>query len=616
MPKNLASGIAATAIFIISSLVFWWSPIYQGGDSKFSMLVSESLLTHGTFALDHYRIPELQLTTAGDGTRSTNMYQLEWSNSHIFYFFPPGTSLLSAPYVALMKAFGISPSNRDGTYNAHGEQTIQLGLAALLMAALTLLFYATSRMLLPIAWSALIAMSAAFSTQIWSTASRAMWSQTWEALLLGGIIWLLLAQETGRRKMNPVLLATLLAWLYFVRPTAAVCIIAITLYVFAFYRYLFVRYSLTGIFWLAGFVFYSWHNFGHALPSYYRASRLQFDVFWIALAGNLVSPSRGLLIYAPAVIFVFYLLARYRRELALRRLVWLALAIVGGHLFVLSSFAHWWGGSSYGARMTTDLIPWMVLLAFCGVDAMRRWHAAHDQQSSWLNRSIPLATGACLMLFGVFVNERGAFAYKTAVWNNFPANVDAQPQRVWNWKYPQFLAGLVHPPLPALFPLANGSVDFGTPDADHYIWYGWSPIEGESRWCDEGEAAIVFLLGKPEDAVLQIRMGAFLVPGKLDEQRVEISLNGRPVAALKIREPKDEIYTVAVPKNALRDRNVLVFKLPDAAAPKAFSQSSDLRLLSIRVWWLRFQTRPESVLAASRPSLAHKLQLSTPRKSY
>src|SRR2546423_12219416 len=59
--------------------------------------------------------------------------QLELHDGHIYYFFPPGSSLLSLPYVALLNACGVSVANADGTYNQRGETIIQASLAALLM---------------------------------------------------------------------------------------------------------------------------------------------------------------------------------------------------------------------------------------------------------------------------------------------------------------------------------------------------------------------------------------------------------------------------------------------------------------------------------------------------
>ena len=168
--------------------------------------------------------------------------------------------------------------------------------------------------------------------------------------MMGLALWMMLAAEMGRAKLRPVLLATLLAWLYFVRPTNSVTIVAVSVYVFVFHRRKFLSFALIGFLWLASFVFYSLHNFGRILPTYYQASRLSFDNFWLALAGNLVSPSRGLLVCVPWVLFTAYLLVTRWRYVQHKRLVILSLPVIVAHLFVMSSFDHWWGGFSFGAE--------------------------------------------------------------------------------------------------------------------------------------------------------------------------------------------------------------------------------------------------------------------------
>ena len=309
--------VIAGFIFVVAFLVFWFSPIHQVTDSTYSMLLSESLLKYRSFALDHYAITPAEVQSHT---------QLERVNDHIYYYAPAAGPLLSVPFVAVMNAFHLTAVNPDGTFNLRGEVKMQALLAALLMAALASIFFFTARLLLPRTWSVFIALGATFGTQIWSTASRALWSHTWEILLLGVVVWMLLAAETGKHKLRPMLLATLLAWTYFARPTAAVSILAVTLFVLLNHRRSFLLYAMTGSFWALVLAVYSWIHFGHLLPRYYR-EQISIDNPWISLTGNLVSPSRGLLVYVPVLLFVFYLLLRYWKEIEFKRLVGVALSV-------------------------------------------------------------------------------------------------------------------------------------------------------------------------------------------------------------------------------------------------------------------------------------------------
>jgi len=581
--KPQSDLLIGVLIFFITLAIFWLSPNYQIEDSKYSMVVSESLLQHGSFALDDYALPHQGQIANADG------YQIKEINHHLYYFFPPGSSVLSVPFVALLNVRGVSAVNQDGTHNLKGETTIQLGLAALLMATLACVFFYTGRIVLPRGWSLIVALTAALGTQVWSTASRGLWSDTWAIFLLGLIIMMLLAQESGKRRLSPVLLASLLAWMYFVRPTNAIPVIAITVYVLLFFREMFWRYALTGTVWAACFVAYSQYHFGQMLPGYYMASRLSMETFWTALAGNLFSPSRGLLVYVPTLFFVLYLLVRYRKELRWRRLVALSFIVIVGHLLASSGISPWHGGWCFGPRYSTGLVPWFVLLAILGIDAMRRWRAANETKLSSLNWHAPLGAGAMLVLLAVFIHARGATSTETARWNAQPVNVDVQPERVWDWRYPQFMAGLILPPMPEEFPVAQSRIEFASTDFDQYIWYGWSVGEKQFRWTEASNAAMVFTLDKIDYELLQIKLGVFLVPGKLDAQRVNIMLNKKLLSTLMLREAETQIHSITLPKDLLQHRNKLVLELPDAASPAALGVGSDERSLGVRAEWMEFK---------------------------
>lgn len=437
-----STTVAGAVIFVLTLSIFLFSRIHQVADSEYSMLLSQSLISHGSFTLDAYALPRHEPVWHGYYFKNGPVYQLEVTRGHLYYHLPPGSSILSTPFVAIFNLFGISAANPDGSYDRRGEVIIEAELAALLMALLSVIFFYTARLLLTVKWSIVVALGGALGTQVYSTASRALWSETWGILLLGVVIFLLVRSEIGKRRFNPVLLASLLSWMYFVRPTFSVHIFAITVYLFIYHRRSMLSFAITGAAWLAMFVLYSWSHFGQLLPNYYRANRLQFGTFWEALAGNLISPSRGLLIYVPSLFFVAFLLARYRSFLVHQRLVWLSLAIIAGHLVIISSFSHWWGGHSFGPRFTTGLVPWFVLLCILGVHAMLKWREERVEALS-LGWGVQLACGALLLLMSAFINTRGAASHATWLWNMRPLEIDQHPERLWDWSQPQFLAGIL-----------------------------------------------------------------------------------------------------------------------------------------------------------------------------
>jgi hypothetical protein len=441
----------------------------------------------------------------------------------------------------------------------------------------------------------LIALASAFCTQVWSTASRGLWSHTWGILLLAIVVYLLLAAETKRHNLNPILLATLLSWIYFVRPTSSVFIIGISIYVFLFYRQKVILYALTGAAWLAGFVAYSMYNFGQLLPDYYRAKRLRFDSFAVALPGNLFSPARGLLVFVPVLFFIGYLFVRYWRERNSPRLLWLTFGVLSANLIAISGFPHWWGGASYGPRFMTEAVPWLVLASICAIEGWRSHYVNTASVHGFpFRRAVEMSAGGLLVAVSIFINARGATAMETSQWNQEPHDLRLIQKKLWDWRQPQFLAGLVRPPLPMVCPSIEvpTRISFTAPDIDKYLWYGWGGPEPDFRWTASREAAMVFALDYLDDVQLRMSLSPFVVNGVHERQRVTIELNGHALEKAELIEGKQYELWLTLPAKALQRENILTFRLPDAASPESLNLSADQRLLGIDVDWMEFEPQP------------------------
>ena len=583
--------LIGAAIFLVLLAIFWLSPIRDMTDSSYAMLTSQTIFKYHTFALDRYSWPGLQTVPRSGLGANTTVYQVEEVRGHLFYYFPPGTSILSLPYAALMSSFGVSAMNPDGSDNPKGELLIQGSLAALLMAGATWILFFMSRLVVPLHWSVLISIGSALGTQVWSTASRVMWSDTWAIVLVAAAIWLLLSHETGRiwSRLTAAMLATLLAWSYFVRPTNSIAIVAITIYLLVFHRKIFRAYTLTGAAWAGLFMVYSWHNFGLVVPYYFRTDRLHFGQYWEALAGNLISPSRGLLVFVPVLFFVGYLLARYWKQLVLKRLAVVSLVIMTGHLLIVAAFVPWHGGGCFGPRYSTGLVPWLALLSVLAVRTML------DRKGSVKRYGLQLIAGGVLLSLSIFINARGAISYETSFWNDQPVNIDRQAIRVWDWRYPQFLAGLIQPPRPESFPRLGGDgqgkvkIDLTAHEADKFLWYGWSGPEPEFRWTAASEALVVFELERPVDLLLKIQAEPFLVPGRVERQEVRVGLNGKFVTTLVLNEGREYDFSLPLHSSDLRQRNVLSLALPNATSPRSLGLSDDSRHLGIAVHSISFE---------------------------
>src|SRR5579872_375732 len=412
-------------------MIFFASPVLQMSDSQYSMLTAESIIRNHTPDLSSYRIKNYREDLPFDTISGTHAYQLGRSNGKLLYGFPHGTSILSLPFVAAMDLIGVSPATSDRKYNLAGEVMDQKMLAALLMASLVVIFFCTAMLLLDWRWSAIVAIGAGLGTQVWSTASRGMWSHTWEITLTALVVYLLLASEVRGASMRPMALATLLGWMFFVRPTAAASVICVSFLILLRFRRDFLRFAATGAFWLFAFIVYSMRIFGTILPFYYQPSRARSDSLALGLFGNLLSPSRGLFIFCPILIAVLFFVFRRWRHLKSQALALIALIAICLITLSAASYPVWWGGYCYGPRYLTDAIPWFVLLAILGIQAI-------PCGSRTLSTPV-IATGALLLLVSIALNARGAMSIDTFNWNDRRPH----PAVMLDWSRPQFLAGLI-----------------------------------------------------------------------------------------------------------------------------------------------------------------------------
>jgi hypothetical protein len=442
--------ITGFLLFTVSLAIFLASPVEQISDSYYTCLISESLYKHGEVTLDRYmaapldpeRYPGIVLDPPPDAFyRIGYPRQVEYRNGHVHYRYPLGSSFLSVPLVMAANASGLSAIASDGLYDKSGEHRMQRILAALLMAVFTFIAYLTTSQLLGPITSGALALAGALATPVWSTASRALWSHTWSVLLLGLVVWLLLREERTGRPTPPVLLGSLLAWSYFVRPTNAVSAVCVLAYLFLQRRPHAARVAATIVAWVAAFLVFTWLTRGGLLPYYYQGGRRRF-VLLFSLVSNLFSPSRGLLIFCPWVPLV--IAGALRSAGRGRSLAWLATVIVSLHLLAISMSPRWWGGYCYGPRFATEAMPWFVLLAAL---ATKSW--VDHGPGSVPQRGATLILAASLVGWSLFVHAVGALSHRAVSWNAWPQSVDRAPERLWDWAHPQFLAPFQHVDPPA-----------------------------------------------------------------------------------------------------------------------------------------------------------------------
>src|SRR4051794_22830457 len=101
--------VTAGVIFALTFAALWASPVQTPFDSRYTMLFSQQLLWNHSFSLDAKAFPEFKSRRTGQvlQPRIELPYQLYQKGERFYDAYPPGSALLSIPYVAMANAAGI-----------------------------------------------------------------------------------------------------------------------------------------------------------------------------------------------------------------------------------------------------------------------------------------------------------------------------------------------------------------------------------------------------------------------------------------------------------------------------------------------------------------------------
>jgi hypothetical protein len=571
-------GIAAL-FAVLSFSVFRSAQNRQVGDSRYVILLAQNLIDHGDFELDRYHLTGPEIAD----------YRLVKAHGHVYYWFPPGSSILSVPFVAVMNLVGRSPIGPDGNYDRAREEDLNVTLARTLMALFAGLVFLTARLRLPVGWSLVVAAVATFGTQVYSTTSRGLWSDTWGIVLVGAGVFLVLRAEASGRNVRGSLLGLFAAMAYVCRPTNALPLLGFAIYLLCYRRKALWPFLVTSGSVAAALALYSWRHFGTLAPEYFTASRIGFRSGLHPLAANLVSPGRGLLVYVPAVLALTLLLARHWRRCRPRGLATGGVLLVIVYIIAISGFEST-GGHSFGPRLLAGLVPWLALLAIIAVDAARG-EASQGPGPGRLARVGTTALCAVLCAASVAINAVGATSRATARWNVIPLNVDRHPERIWDWRQPQFLAPFLDPPGPFLRMPATG-IPIATIEGDAYVGSGWDYGDGAARWTDGRSATFRFLLDRLASGTLELDLKPYLAGGRLAAQRMTIAINGHALATWTLGSQDFTRYSTAVPAELVSTENLVRLDLPDAMSPHSVEpRSGDRRRFGVAVREIKWSER-------------------------
>ncbi len=398
-------------------------PITQSFDSRFAIQTAMSIVAQGNTNLDEY----------GPLIEASQAKNVVTYGGHRYARYCIGVPLMAVPFVAVWDVVyrvehgvGLQTLLEKG-FATGFEKFVASTIVAL---ASVLIFLIAERRLKSVIRALAIVFVFAYCTSAWSTGSRALWQHGPSMLLFSAVLYLL---ETGQERPGRVWMAgPLLAFSYVVRPTNILAALVLAAFVWYRYRRQFLPFIASAAPVLAAFFVYNYSVFGQPLSEYYLGSNaVRLGTFFKTLAGHLISPSRGLLVFSPVFLLVFLGIFFRLRKKPVEPIDVAILTVLALQLVMISFAKFWYGGHCFGPRYVSDMTPFLVWFLIPVVEALRR------------PVTIGVATlGVAFVLLAAasfYVHYQGATNMNCALWNARPVPVGTDPDRAWDWKDPQFL---------------------------------------------------------------------------------------------------------------------------------------------------------------------------------
>lgn len=348
---------------------------------------------------------------------------------HVCSIFPPGISLLALPVLAPAVFLGVSP--------AAGSDIVRLGhLAAALMETLAaLLLWSVTRRFVSARWALALVLLYWLGTSVRTVSSQALWQHGGVHLALALALWLTLHERVSVRR--ELVAGVVMGAGVVVRQTTAVLALGMS---GIGHRRLgwpvasAERMRAAALFLLAAaagslpLFAYNAIAFGSPFEQGYGDKPFYLQTLWPGLYGLLASPSRGILVYEPWVVFALasFALAWARSGPIPLRLRGLSLAWLG-LVLLYANYLEWWGGRVFGPRFLDDLAPALVVAL--------AWGISHGLLARIRVRVAFWATAAWSWL----LFNAAALVYDPGGWDTVPVNVNFDPSKLFDWADPQWL---------------------------------------------------------------------------------------------------------------------------------------------------------------------------------
>ena len=423
---SITFGCLLFVFFVIYNLnlrTIGWDDTYPTRFLPFSLLIDHSLY------LDEWIQRRLASPLGPNG-----LYFAARSHGHWMSSYPIITPVLVTPLYVLpawwlyLQSPEIDPSSPEFVLIANTMEKLSASLIAAMSGAVLFLAF---RRIASANVSLAVALIYGLTSNTWAISSQALWRHGLTELSFAFLLWALFRVSDSRRA--PFWSGLGLAVAAANKPLEAIMIVPFLFWfgrrsresLFMFLTPLVVLGSLVLSYNL---YFFARLLGGYPAPTFSAGGGAQFGFFTrlgVGLAGSLVSPSRGLLVYTPWAAFAFWGAAKVWKE---KSPGWggpliLALTVT----FIAQACAgDWFGGWCFGPRYLTDLLPFLA------------WFLVPVWTGIWA-RPVLRAAFVATVAIALWVQVVGAFYYPSGNWDGWPVNVEHQPHRLWDWSDNQIL---------------------------------------------------------------------------------------------------------------------------------------------------------------------------------
>lgn len=278
-------------------------------------------------------------------------------------------------------------------------------------------------------WSLLMALAFAFGTNTWVVSSQALWQHAAGELLIALALLLILSPPSPSQA---ALLGAVSVFMAANRPPDALIGAAMLLYSVVSHRRSLAWLILGASGPMAALLAYNIGYFGHITGGYSIVKPLEsfYQPMLSGIAGLLVSPTRGLLVFTP---FLLFLPIGVIQRLKTPATKWLALtlSLAVTAQFFLYSQVDWRAGVSWGPRWLTNMLPILIWLLAPAALVLR-----------------PLARKLLILsvLAAIAIQASGAFWYTGTSDDRIYSEGLGSMRPAWDIKNIPFLVELQHPP--------------------------------------------------------------------------------------------------------------------------------------------------------------------------